>query len=95
MLTAAGARCPLAGAPVVEISGEVAHPGRYPLVGDTTLRGAILSAGGVTRLASLHGARVARCGHRIVVDLDAVGDGKAADPALLPGDLVEIPGRED
>ena len=94
-LTAVSAMCPLPAGPVVEIAGEVAHPGRYPLVRDTTLRGALLAAGGVTRLASLQEVRVARCGQRVVVDLDAVGDGKASDPALRPGDRVEVQSRDD
>ncbi len=89
-LTAVALRCPRPDGAIVEVTGEVAHPGRYPLVADTTLRGAVLAAGGLTRLASLKDVRVQRCGQLIQVDLDAVGNGKAGDPELRPGDRIEV-----
>lgn len=45
----------------VTISGEVAHPGGYPIiVGETTLREVLLSAGGILPTAAVNSARLIR-----------------------------------
>lgn len=92
-LSVLGAACAVAGGPTVDVLGAVAHPGRYPLVGDTTLRGAVLAAGGLTSLARPGGVRVTRCSRSVLVDLDAISDGQVADPPMRPGDEVIVPER--
>jgi protein involved in polysaccharide export with SLBB domain len=89
-LTALAATCTPSGGPVVSVGGEVARPGRYPLQPDTTVRGALYEAGGLTSLARPAAVEVERCGRRITVDLDAIAAGRANDPRLVPGDRIEV-----
>jgi hypothetical protein len=91
-LAVLGGACEISAGPTVDVLGAVAHPGKYPLQGDTTLRGALLAAGGLTAPAWRGGARVTvnRCSRAVPVDLDAISGGQAEDPAMRPGDQVIV-----
>jgi polysaccharide biosynthesis/export protein len=89
-LTAAAAACTFPGGPTVDVRGAVAHPGKYPLQADTTLRAALLAAGGLTSVASHEDVRVTRCSRSVVLNLDAIAAEQATDPAMRPGDEVVV-----
>jgi polysaccharide export outer membrane protein len=80
----------------VSVAGEVARPGRYPLEAGMTVTRLVESAGGLSRFASSkvtlrHGGATAESDTE--VDLKAIRDGQAQDPALAPGDQVIVPAR--
>jgi polysaccharide biosynthesis/export protein len=82
----------------VTVEGEVMRPNRYVLEGDLTVSGAISSAGGLTRFGS-QDVKVRRVDPQtgqttiFAVDLKDVRKGKAADPPLLPNDVVSVTRR--
>ncbi|HKC12590.1 MAG TPA: SLBB domain-containing protein [Vicinamibacteria bacterium] len=82
----------------VTVTGEVLHPGRYPLEGEATLRAILSAAGGLTRLAS----RRVKVDRRdpastqvrvLQADLEAIEKGRAPDLVLLADDHVEVRAR--
>jgi polysaccharide export outer membrane protein len=81
----------------VYITGEVLHPGKYPVKSPVTLLQGITLAGGFTPYASknnillLRGSRSG--GIRIKVKYKDILSGRkgSVDPILLPGDTVVIP----
>ena len=82
----------------VTLAGEVVHPGRYTLEGETTLSAILSSAGGFTRLASRR-VKVSRrdptSGQVQVIqpDLEAIEKGRDPDLVLLPDDRIEVKAR--
>lgn len=76
----------------VFVEGAVKSPGRYPLERAMTLSRLIEATGGILRSGS---GRVSlrRGGTDIEADLEAIRDGKAEDPALVPGDVVTVRAR--
>jgi polysaccharide export outer membrane protein len=78
----------------VIVQGEVAKPGSYTIRGGSTLLEAISLAGGETRTAALGKVVVFRAigGKRTgaVFDLKAIRSGAAADPSILPSDMVVV-----
>jgi polysaccharide export outer membrane protein len=71
------------------LRGEVARPGRYPLMRDMTLLQSVAAAGGYTDFASSK-IRVFR-GER-VLDFSArqIERGRARDPLVKPGDIIVV-----
>lgn len=75
----------------VVVSGAVRRPGRYPLGELATVRAVVEAAGGRLAGAAVVRRRTAEGpAHEIVVDLDAIAHGEAADPPLLPDDEVLV-----
>lgn len=79
------------------VSGEVVHPGAYPLDDNTTVLRAISIAGGLTKFGSASRVKVLRenpDGHgyeAIKVDLKSVMNGNSAeDLTLKSGDMVVV-----
>ena len=81
----------------VLVSGEVKHPGVYPLVDARTALGACAVAGGFTEYAAARSARVLRVrdGRTVTlrVDLAKLRKGRGEDVVLEAGDRVEVPRR--
>jgi polysaccharide biosynthesis/export protein VpsN len=79
---------------VYYVRGEVKVPGRQLYVGETTVTRAITSAGDFTDFASHNNVLLIRSnGQRIKVNVDKVMDGKTVDPAVYPGDQIEVERR--
>jgi len=78
------------------ISGEVARPGQYEISLGLTLMQAISQAGGVDKFAS-QTIEVHRDegGEKQILsfDLSQIRKGRAADPAILPGDMIFVKRR--
>jgi protein involved in polysaccharide export with SLBB domain len=84
----------------VEIRGEVAKPGRYPLASNMHITDLLAVAGGLKRSADTHSADLARYsasapagspGGNSTIDLSAVNDGNSAENvALHAGDILTV-----
>ena len=78
----------------VNILGQVAKPGSYPLVPGMSLIQGISQAGGLTAVASSTHVNVTRKtakGQQTVeVDVDAITEGKAPDVPLQAGDQIYV-----
>lgn len=81
----------------VFLSGELRDPGRIAHTPGMTLLQAISQARGLTEWGSKKGVRIRRNSDAgptdILVDLRKVEDGSAADPILMPGDVVLVKRR--
>jgi polysaccharide biosynthesis/export protein len=87
----------------VYVTGEVAHPGAYPLRGRVSVLQAIALAGGFTDFADRDGMKVLRKGQQagqipvrysdLVSDEQKSGQEQSLDPDvdLMPGDTVVVP----
>jgi polysaccharide export outer membrane protein len=79
------------------VDGAVKNPGSYPLARNYTLRQALATAGGVDgELADYSGVSINRRHgadkmETIAVDLNTVIAGAAADPQVLPDDVILVP----
>jgi polysaccharide export outer membrane protein len=73
----------------VTVSGAVRRPGRYPFEPGLTVGRLVEAAGGLLRIASER-VTLRRSGAEIEADLGDIRDGKAADPALGPGDELVV-----
>jgi len=85
---------------VVTVDGEVREPGRYPVVGRTTLMRAVALARGTTEFAALSEVVVFRdVGDQhmaALYNLGAIRNGQYSDPEIFAGDVVMVgnsPGR--
>ena len=80
---------------LVYITGEVQHPGAYPLVENINVMQLIARSGGLTEYAKKHQIFVLRQDTRqkLKVDYDRLlkGRNEEQNVALLPGDMVVIP----
>ncbi len=78
----------------VTVSGAVKTPGVFPLRGSETLMQVIAKGGGLDRDVSSSDIVIFRTvdGARAVAryDFDAIRSGAAADPQVLPGDIVVV-----
>ena len=84
----------------VEIRGEVAKPGRYPLASNMHIADLLAVAGGLQRSADIHTADLTsysatapagRQGGNTTIDLSAVNDGNSAENlALHAGDILTV-----
>jgi polysaccharide biosynthesis/export protein len=82
----------------VNISGQVVHPGRYRLKGETRVLDALLQAGGLTPNASVAGAKLVRTsGETQSLGLDAMllDQNMSGNIVLQPGDAMFIPEDTD
>lgn len=80
----------------ITVSGAVAKPGVFPLVGKITLLEAVALAGGATRLANtdevvLFREQSADQVQAYIVDMAAIEAGKLRDPLLTANDKVRVP----
>jgi len=79
----------------VSITGEVNHPGVYPVLATRSVLDVISLAGGLTNLADMHVTIKHRSGseERVTVKLNAEEAGAALDEnaVVYPGDLVVVP----
>ena len=76
----------------ITVDGEVREPGLYPIEGRISLVQAVALAHGPTRLAGKAVVIRQADGQRkaALFDLVAIRKGKAADPEILPGDMVIV-----
>jgi protein involved in polysaccharide export with SLBB domain len=73
------------------VSGQVRQPGRQVYIGATTVLKAITSAGGFTDFADRKRVVLTRAdGRRQVVDCNRAARDAAQDPAVFPGDRIEV-----
>ena len=73
------------------VQGEVNVPQRYVFTNGLTLTAAIKRAKGFTALASSTDVLLTRAGGRpVVVDVNAIEQGKAKDIELRPGDKLQV-----
>jgi polysaccharide export outer membrane protein len=79
------------------VLGQVNKPGVYRMRNDYTLLEAISSAGGITSDAYLSGAYLVRDGKMLLVNfLELIRGGNTEENIpLLPGDIVNIPDKND
>lgn len=82
----------------VTVDGSVKATGSYPLAGPTSLMQAVALAGGTSDDANVHRVAIFRTidGKRqaAAFDLGDIRKGKAADPAVYPGDIVVVDGSK-
>ncbi len=71
------------------ITGAVASRRSFPFRDGITLRQAIVAAGDVTDFAG-NSVKLSRNGVTEKYDLRAIKSGKAKDPLLMPGDMIEV-----
>lgn len=82
----------------VNISGQVVHPGRYRLKGETRVLDALLQAGGLSPNASVSGAKLVHTsGDAQALGLDAIllDQNMNGNIVLQPGDAIFIPEDTD
>ena len=78
----------------VSVFGQVKTPGTFPYNDDMSIIEAVTRAGGFTELAKKNSVRVTRGVHEnIVVAVEDIGQGKAPNFYLRPGDVVFVPER--
>lgn len=82
----------------VTVLGEIRTPGRHILKQNMRLIDILAEAGGLTPFANRKQIEILRSAsnhlrRKLVVNLKAVEDGKAADPLLLASDVVIVPRR--
>ncbi|MBY0279859.1 polysaccharide export protein, partial [Candidatus Binatia bacterium] len=80
----------------VQVTGWVDKPGSVPVTRGLTVTGAIAAVGGNVFAADGHNVAVKRTlapgtEDTIVVDVDAIADGRAKDVPLTDGDVVTVP----
>ena len=77
------------------VFGKVKKPGTFPFEGNMNIIQAITLAGGFDKLADQNGTYVNRVvqgrEQRLQVSVKAIGQGKSANFALKPGDIIYIP----
>ncbi len=79
----------------VYVLGQVAKPGPYPFDGKMTVIDAVARAGGTTKLADPDRTLITRDKDgkqvRVVVNVASIGQGRAPDVLLQPGDIIFVP----
>jgi len=77
----------------VFVTGQVAHPGAYPVSGQMNVLQAITLAGGLTEYANGKKVRIIREGKSFLFNYNEVLDGKKLDQnmVLKPGDTIVVP----
>lgn len=80
----------------VQVTGWVDKPGSVPVTRGLTVSGAIAAVGGSVFAADDHAVTVKRslgpgAEDTLVVDVDAIADGRAKDVPLTDGDVVTVP----
>ncbi len=81
----------------VTLLGQVHKPGSFPYVADMTLLQAISLAGGLTAIAQTKRVNLTRINKKgektVVVNVDAIQEGRSADIPLQAGDRVYVQER--
>jgi protein involved in polysaccharide export with SLBB domain len=82
----------------VSVFGQVKSPGTFPFSDNMSIVEAISRAGGFTPMARKNNVRITRVSEegkneRIIVAVDDIGQGKAPNFLLRPGDVVFVPER--
>jgi protein involved in polysaccharide export with SLBB domain len=79
----------------ITVYGQVQRPGTFPYADSMTVSQAISLAGGLTSMASAGKARITRIDGDVqrvlVVDLQAIAEGRAVNVTLLQGDEIYVP----
>jgi protein involved in polysaccharide export with SLBB domain len=76
------------------VSGQVRQPGRQVYIGATTVLKAVTSSGGFTDFADRRRVVLTRAdGRRQEVDCIRAARDAALDPAVFPGDRIDVPMR--
>jgi len=75
----------------VYVGGEVQHPGRIVWTPDLTVAKAIQAAGGFSLYAKESAVSLVREAHAYTVDVKLAQKNPEQDPALVPGDSLQIP----
>lgn len=80
----------------ITVSGAVAKPGVFPLIGKLTLLEAVAQAGGVSRLANIDEVVLFREQaddqvQAYIVDMAAIEKGELRDPVLAANDKIRVP----
>jgi len=76
------------------INGEVARPGRYPYVGESTAVEAISQAGGLTVFARKQKITINRGnGTQVEFNYEKARKDSRYDPIVIPGDIIDVPRR--
>lgn len=79
---------------VFYVGGEVKQPGRQLYIGETTVTKAIQSAGDFTDFANRNKVWLTRSnGERIKVNCTKALQNPSLDPAVYPGDQIQVPRR--
>lgn len=73
------------------ISGEVNHPGQYPISGDITLSQAIVLAADFTDFADLTEVQINRGEQAIKFNMKKIRKQQAEDPAIVADDKIYVP----
>jgi polysaccharide export outer membrane protein len=79
----------------VTLLGQVQKPGSFPLTSGLTLIQAVSMAGGLTAIANqgkVNLTRLSKDGstRTVVIDVEAITEGRAADITLQPGDRIYV-----
>jgi polysaccharide export outer membrane protein len=81
----------------ITIIGQVAHPGTFPFTANMNVVEAITVAGGFTPIASKDHTTITRieAGRKfsIEVPVGRIGEGKAQNVSVRPGDIISVPER--
>jgi polysaccharide export outer membrane protein len=81
----------------ISVLGQVSKPGTFNYMNNMSIIEAITLAGGFTPIASKNDVTVTRTENgktrRFLVPVDDVGEGRAANYLLRPGDIVQVPER--
>ncbi|MDR3710317.1 MAG: SLBB domain-containing protein [Capsulimonadaceae bacterium] len=84
---------------VIQMAGEVAHPGAYSVPKEGVLLPAALAmAGGVLPTGSMKNAQILHNGQVRTVDIDRIRQNlndDAAKERLMPGDVLQVPANEN
>jgi polysaccharide export outer membrane protein len=81
----------------VSVFGQVRSPGTFPFTENMSVVEAITRAGGFTGMAKKNAVRITRvqgeATERIVVAVEDIGQGRAPNFLLRPGDVIFVPER--
>ena len=81
----------------VSVFGQVKQPGTFPYTESMSIVEVISRAGGFTAMARQNSVRVTRANgkdtERIEVEVEAIGQGKAPNFTMKPGDVIFVPER--
>lgn len=74
----------------IVILGQVTKPGTFSYALDMNIVEAITLAGGFTAMASKNDVTVTRGGQKFTVPVGNIGEGKARNVLLRPGDIISV-----
>ena len=81
----------------ISVFGQVSKPGTFNYMNNMSIIEAITLAGGFTPIASKNAISITRVeqgqSRRFIVPVEEIGEGRAANYLLKPGDIVFVPER--